>query len=305
MAKVIGIDLGTTNSCVAVMEGGNAKVIENPEGARTTPSVVGFASSGEVLVGQPARRQAITNPENTIFAIKRLIGRRYDDSMVEKHKGLVPYKVVRGRQWRCLGRGPRQALQPEPDQRLHSDPDAGDRRGLSRRKGNAGGHHGPGLFQRFAAPGDQGRRADRRARGIAHHQRADRRRTCLRARKEGHWQGGSLRSGRRHVRHLDPRHRRGRVRGQGDQRRYVSRRRGFRPARHRLAGRRIQKAARDRSAQRPARPAAAEGGGGKGQDRAVPDFADRDQSSVHHRGPDRSQASDDDPDPRQARITGR
>src|SRR6201989_1842695 len=96
MAKVIGIDLGTTNSCVAVMEGGNAKVIENPEGARTTPSVVGFASSGEVLVGQPARRQAITNPENTIFAIKRLIGRRYDDPMVEKHKGLVPYKVIRG-----------------------------------------------------------------------------------------------------------------------------------------------------------------------------------------------------------------
>ena len=96
MAKVIGIDLGTTNSCVAVMEGGKAKVIENPEGARTTPSVVGFASSGEVLVGQPARRQAITNPENTIFAIKRLIGRRYDDPMVEKHKGLVPYRVIRG-----------------------------------------------------------------------------------------------------------------------------------------------------------------------------------------------------------------
>src|ERR1700761_1532666 len=96
MAKVIGIDLGTTNSCVAVMEGGNPKVIENPEGARTTPSVVAFASSGEVLVGQPARRQAITNPENTIFAIKRLIGRRYDDPMVEKHKSLVPYKVVRG-----------------------------------------------------------------------------------------------------------------------------------------------------------------------------------------------------------------
>src|ERR1700736_4183108 len=96
MAKVIGIDLGTTNSCVAVMEAGKAKAIENAEGARTTPSVVAFASSGEVLVGQPARRQAITNPENTIFAIKRLIGRRYDDPMVEKHKSLVPYKVVRG-----------------------------------------------------------------------------------------------------------------------------------------------------------------------------------------------------------------
>jgi molecular chaperone DnaK len=96
MAKVIGIDLGTTNSCVAVMELNKAKVIENAEGARTTPSVVAFAGSGEVLVGQPAKRQAITNPENTIFAIKRLIGRRFDDPMVEKHKALVPYKIVRG-----------------------------------------------------------------------------------------------------------------------------------------------------------------------------------------------------------------
>ena len=96
MPKVIGIDLGTTNSCVAVMEGGTAKVIENAEGVRTTPSVVAFAGTGEVLVGQPAKRQAITNPENTIFAIKRLIGRRFDDPMVEKHRALVPYKIVRG-----------------------------------------------------------------------------------------------------------------------------------------------------------------------------------------------------------------
>src|SRR5882724_6605679 len=96
MAKVIGIDLGTTNSCVAVMEGGKAKVIENAEGARTTPSIVAFTSGGEVLVGQPAKRQAITNPENTVFAIKRLIGRRYTDPMVERHKGLVPYKIVPG-----------------------------------------------------------------------------------------------------------------------------------------------------------------------------------------------------------------
>src|ERR1700732_3497838 len=95
-AKVIGIDLGTTNSCVAVMEGGHAKVIENAEGARTTPSVVAFAGTGEMLVGQPAKRQAITNPENTIFAIKRLTGRRFDDPLVERHKALVPYKIVRG-----------------------------------------------------------------------------------------------------------------------------------------------------------------------------------------------------------------
>jgi molecular chaperone DnaK len=96
MAKAIGIDLGTTNSCVAVMEGNKAKVIENAEGSRTTPSMVAFADNGEVLVGQPAKRQSITNPENTIFAIKRLIGRRYDDPITQKDKGMVPYKIVAG-----------------------------------------------------------------------------------------------------------------------------------------------------------------------------------------------------------------
>src|ERR1700736_2174062 len=95
MAKVIGIDLGTTNPCVAVMEGKAPKVIENAEGMRTTPSIVAFTSDGERLVGQPARRQAVTNPERTFFAVKRLIGRRYDDPMVEKDKKLVPYKIVR------------------------------------------------------------------------------------------------------------------------------------------------------------------------------------------------------------------
>jgi len=95
MAKVIGIDLGTTNSCVAVMEGKTPKVIENAEGMRTTPSMVAFTDDGEVIVGLPAKRQAVTNPENTFFAIKRLIGRRYEDPMVEKDKKLVPYQIVR------------------------------------------------------------------------------------------------------------------------------------------------------------------------------------------------------------------
>jgi molecular chaperone DnaK len=95
--KVIGIDLGTTNSCVAVIEGGKATVIENAEGGRTTPSVVAFGKNGEILVGQPAKRQAVTNPENTIYAIKRLIGRRYDDPIVAKDKALVPYKIVKGK----------------------------------------------------------------------------------------------------------------------------------------------------------------------------------------------------------------
>jgi molecular chaperone DnaK len=96
MGKVIGIDLGTTNSCVAVMEGTQAKVIENAEGARTTPSIVAFTDEGERLVGQPAKRQAVTNPERTFFAIKRLIGRTFDDPMTKKDMGLVPYKIVKG-----------------------------------------------------------------------------------------------------------------------------------------------------------------------------------------------------------------
>ncbi len=95
MGKVIGIDLGTTNSCVAVMDGKTPKVIENAEGMRTTPSIVAFSDEGERLVGQPAKRQAVTNPERTIFAVKRLIGRRYDDPTVEKDKKLVPYKIIK------------------------------------------------------------------------------------------------------------------------------------------------------------------------------------------------------------------
>jgi molecular chaperone DnaK len=96
MAKAIGIDLGTTNSCVAVMEGNKAKIIENAEGGRTTPSMVAFTDDGQVLVGQPAKRQSITNPENTIYAIKRLIGRRYDDPITAKDKEMVPYHIVQG-----------------------------------------------------------------------------------------------------------------------------------------------------------------------------------------------------------------
>jgi len=95
MAKIIGIDLGTTNSCVAIMEGGKPKVIENSEGSRTTPSVVAYAEDGEILVGAPARRQAVTNAKNTIYAVKRLIGRRYEDAEVQKAIKLTPYKIVR------------------------------------------------------------------------------------------------------------------------------------------------------------------------------------------------------------------
>ena len=95
MAKVIGIDLGTTNSCVAIMEGGKPRVIENSEGDRTTPSIVAFTKDNEVLVGQPAKRQAVTNPQNTLFAIKRLIGRKFEDEVVQRDIGMVPYKIVK------------------------------------------------------------------------------------------------------------------------------------------------------------------------------------------------------------------
>ena len=94
MAKIIGIDLGTTNSCVAVLEGGKPKVIENSEGNRTTPSIVAFSNDDEVLVGQSAKRQAVTNPTNTLFAVKRLIGRKFKDDVVQRDSKMVPYKIV-------------------------------------------------------------------------------------------------------------------------------------------------------------------------------------------------------------------
>ena len=95
MSKVIGIDLGTTNSCVSIMDGAQAKVLENAEGARTTPSVVAFTDEGEKLIGQPAKRQAVTNPENTIFAVKRLIGRNFEDATVKKDIETAPFKIIK------------------------------------------------------------------------------------------------------------------------------------------------------------------------------------------------------------------
>ena len=95
MSKIIGIDLGTTNSAVAIMEGDKVRVIENSEGARTTPSIVAYLENGEILVGAPAKRQAVTNPKNTLFAVKRLIGRRYDDAEVQKDISRAPFKIVK------------------------------------------------------------------------------------------------------------------------------------------------------------------------------------------------------------------
>ena len=97
MGKIIGIDLGTTNSCVAVMDGDKPRVIENSEGDRTTPSYVAFADDGEVLVGQPAKRQSVTNPTNTLYAVKRLIGRKFDEEVVQRDVDLMPYKIVKAK----------------------------------------------------------------------------------------------------------------------------------------------------------------------------------------------------------------
>ena len=107
---VIGIDLGTTNSCVAVMDGKNAKVIENAEGSRTTPSMVAFSEKGERLIGQPAKRQAVTNPSNTLYACKRLIGRRFDDPHTKKEQELVPYEIVKASNGDSVGKGWRKGI---------------------------------------------------------------------------------------------------------------------------------------------------------------------------------------------------
>ena len=310
MAKIIGIDLGTTNSCVAVMEGGTPKVIENSEGARTTPSVVAYADDGEVLVGAPAKRQAVTNAKNTIFAVKRLIGRKFDEKEVQKDIELMPYKIVKadnGDAWvetRGKKIAPQQVSRRDPAQ------DEEDRRGLSRRRSDRSGHHRSRVLQRLAAPGDQGRRPHRGPRGEAHHQRADGGRARVRARQAGRRpQDRGLRPGRRHVRHLDhrdrERRRRAPVRGAVHQRRHVPRRRGLRPAHHRLRRHRVQEGSRRRPEERRARAAAAQGSGREGEDRAVELAADRDQPAVHHGGPDRSEAPVDEDHPREARVAGR
>ena len=132
MGKVIGIDLGTTNSCVAIMESGKPRVIENSEGDRTTPSIVAFTKDNEVLVGQSAKRQAVTNPQNTLFAVKRLIGRKFDDAVVQKDINMVSYKIVEGRQRRRLGRSPGRKEGAAGNFRARAHEDEEDRRGLSR-----------------------------------------------------------------------------------------------------------------------------------------------------------------------------
>ena len=189
--KIIGIDLGTTNSCVAIMEGKNARVIENEEGMRTTPSMVAFTEDGEILVGMPAKRQAVTNPENTLFAVKRLIGRRFEDPVVRKDIDMVPYKIVQadnGDAWVQV-RDEKKAPAQISAEVLKKMKETAER--YLGKPVEQGGDHGAGLLQRQPAPGDQGRRQDRRPRGGADHQRADRGRARLR-----HGQGARRRRSR-------------------------------------------------------------------------------------------------------------
>ena len=227
MGKIIGIDLGTTNSCVAVMEGGDAKVIENSEGDRTTPSIVAYTEDGEILVGQSAKRQAVTNPQNTLFAVKRLIGRKFDSAVVQKDIEMVPYKIAKaanGDAW--IDVKGEQLAPPQISAEI-----------LKKMKKTAEEYLGEDVTEAvITVPAyfdDSQRQATKDAgkiagsRGQAHHQRADGRRTGLRHGQErrGDSKIVGLRPGWRYLRRLDHRDRRSRrrapVRGALDQRRYV------------------------------------------------------------------------------------
>ncbi len=220
MAKVIGIDLGTTNSCVSVMDGKDAKVIENAEGARTTPSMVAFTEDGERLVGQPAKRQAVTNPENTLFAIKRLIGRTFEDPTTQKDKGMVPYKIVKADNGDAWVEAHGTSYSPSQISAMI----------LQKMKETAESYLGEKVEKAVitvpAYFNDAQRQATKDAGKIAGltccaSSTADRSGTCLRPRQEGRQDDRRLRSWRRHVRHLGSGNRRRRLRSEVDQRRHL------------------------------------------------------------------------------------
>ena len=182
MGKIIGIDLGTTNSCVAILDGDTARVIENAEGDRTTPSIIAYADDGEILVGQPAKRQAITNPKNTLFAIKRLIGRRFEDEEVQRDLKIMPYAIAKadnGDAWVEV-KGKKMAppqISAEVLKKMKKTAED-----YSGRAGNRSRYHCSGLLQRRPASGYQGCRSHRRSGCKTHHQRADC--CCFRLRRE-------------------------------------------------------------------------------------------------------------------------
>jgi hypothetical protein len=211
MARAVGIDLGTTNSVISVTEAGQPTVIPNAEGSRTTPSVVAFTEQGERLVGQLARRQAILNPKGAIYSgetVHRPPLRRGDQRAERRILRRGSRAERRGTVFR-----PGQALRAGGDIGTGATQARRRRLEVPRREGHRGGHHRPRLLQRRAAPGNQGRGPDRRARGAADHQRAHGRGAGLRAGQETERDRARVRPRRRHVRCIHPGHQRGRDRG--------------------------------------------------------------------------------------------
>ena len=282
--KIIGIDLGTTNSVVAVMEGGEVKVIPNQEGNRLTPSVVAFTDKGDRLVGDPAKRQAVTNPRRTIYSIKRFMGRRHNE--VESEEKLVPYKIVGG---------PNDLVKVDIDGKQYTPPEISAM--ILRKLKEAaeaylghtrpqGGHHRAGVLQRRPAAGDHRRR--RRSPASTPSGRSKTRRPARRpssgcasstSRPPRRWPTASTRRRTRRSPSSTSAAARstspildvgdGVFEVQGDQRRHAPGRRRLRPGADRLHRRRVQEGERHRPAQGPDGPAAAQGGGRAGQEGPV------------------------------------
>ncbi len=307
MGKIIGIDLGTTNSVVAAMEGGEPQVITNAEGGRITPSVVAFAKSGERLVGQVAKRQAITNPENTIFSIKRFMGRRWDDPEVQRSKDLVPYKVEKDPKSDgvvvTLANG-KTFSPPEISAMI-----------LQKLKGDAEAYLGekvteavitvPAYFddtQRQATK-DAGRIAGLDVKRIVNEPTASALAYGLDKQKEEKIAVYDLGGGTFDISILELSE--GVFEVRSHQRRHPPGRRRLRPAGHRLADRGVQEGPGHRPVEGPDRPAAPQGGRREGEDRALQHDADGGQPALHQRRRIGPQAPGHHPDAGQARGPGR
>ncbi len=307
MGKMIGIDLGTTNSCVAVMEGGVPQVIPNQEGARTTPSIVGFTAKGERLVGQIAKRQALTNPKNTVFAVKRLVGRKSDSPEAELARQFLPFELVAAENG---------DLHIKIEDKVYSPPEIASFV-LQKLKAAAEDYLGeaveeaiitvPAYFndpQRQATK-DAGLIAGLKVSRIINEPTAAALAYGLKS------QGGDGQMvavydlGGGHLRHHDPGDGRRAVPGSGHRRRHLSRWRGFRPAGHRLAHRGVPGRDPDRPEAGPDGPPAPQGGRREGQVRAVDRPADRDRPALHLRRRLRTQAPQHRADPRAVRDADR
>ena len=292
MGKVLGIDLGTTNSCMSVMEGGESLVLENSEGRRTTPSVVAFTKDGERLVGDAAKRQAVTNPKNTIFSIKRFMGRKFDEIGEEAKR--VPYKVVKASNGDAaveveVGGETKQYSPPEISAMI-----------LGKLKSDAEMRLGEMITEAVitvpAYYNDTQRQATKDAGKIAGLEvlRIINEPTAASLAYGLDKKSGSkhrrVRPWRRDVRHFRAGDRRRGVRGESHQRRHPARRRRLGQRRHRLGARHFQEGERHGSAESARRPAAHQGGGRKGQDFPVQLHELRPEPAVHHGGRQRAQA---------------